>query len=159
MTNQSVSIRHQSPAGFGNQGRAKIMITPETGVKFENVAGIDEAIQLGRLQRSWVSWVKLFEILQGQQKRHKKRHDANKRIGSWQFISISSLSMVSITQFRLVKSFENTRPTRPGCILFSLGGHMNVLQEFTPQVTKNINKPLGKTMKHPTSKKKEPYDV
>ena len=30
-------------AGFGNQGRAKIMITPETGVKFENVAGIDEA--------------------------------------------------------------------------------------------------------------------
>eukprot|EP00438_Fugacium_kawagutii_P026198 Skav206693 [mRNA] locus=scaffold1764:142489:159539:+ [translate_table: standard] len=29
--------------GFGDQGRAKIMITPETGVKFENVAGIDEA--------------------------------------------------------------------------------------------------------------------
>jgi 2-keto-3-deoxy-6-phosphogluconate aldolase len=32
-----------SAPGFGNQGRAKIMITPETGVKFENVAGIDEA--------------------------------------------------------------------------------------------------------------------
>ena len=29
--------------GFGNQGQAKIMITPETGVKFEDVAGIDEA--------------------------------------------------------------------------------------------------------------------
>ncbi|CAL1146629.1 unnamed protein product [Cladocopium goreaui] len=29
--------------GFGNQGKAKIMIQPETGVKFENVAGIDEA--------------------------------------------------------------------------------------------------------------------
>ena len=32
-----------STPGFGDQGRAKIMITPETGVKFENVAGIDEA--------------------------------------------------------------------------------------------------------------------
>ena len=29
--------------GFGNQGQAKVMITPETGVKFEDVAGIDEA--------------------------------------------------------------------------------------------------------------------
>ena len=29
--------------GMGNQGQAKIMITPETGVKFEDVAGIDEA--------------------------------------------------------------------------------------------------------------------
>ena len=29
--------------GFGNQNKAKIMITPQTGVKFENVAGIDEA--------------------------------------------------------------------------------------------------------------------
>merc|ERR1719188_1428523 len=29
--------------GFGNQGKAKVMVTPETGVKFENVAGIDEA--------------------------------------------------------------------------------------------------------------------
>ena len=29
--------------GLGNQGQAKIMITPETGVKFEDVAGIDEA--------------------------------------------------------------------------------------------------------------------
>lgn len=41
-------LRSRSPGGggipgFGNQGRAKIMITPETGVKFENVAGIDEA--------------------------------------------------------------------------------------------------------------------
>lgn len=29
--------------GLGNQGKAQIMIEPETGVKFENVAGIDEA--------------------------------------------------------------------------------------------------------------------
>ena len=29
--------------GFGNQNKAKIMITPETGVKFQDVAGIDEA--------------------------------------------------------------------------------------------------------------------
>eukprot|EP00913_Durusdinium_trenchii_P015103 g14164.t1 len=41
-------LRSRAPGGggipgFGNQGRAKIMITPETGVKFENVAGIDEA--------------------------------------------------------------------------------------------------------------------
>eukprot|EP00913_Durusdinium_trenchii_P022039 g20711.t1 len=41
-------LRSRGPAGggipgFGNQGKAKIMITPETGVKFENVAGIDEA--------------------------------------------------------------------------------------------------------------------
>ena len=26
-----------------NQGKAQIMIQPQTGVKFENVAGIDEA--------------------------------------------------------------------------------------------------------------------
>ncbi|CAK8985182.1 unnamed protein product [Durusdinium trenchii] len=41
-------LRSRAPGGggipgFGDQGRAKIMITPETGVKFENVAGIDEA--------------------------------------------------------------------------------------------------------------------
>lgn len=41
-------LRSRAPGGggipgFGNQGRAKIMITPETGVKFGNVAGIDEA--------------------------------------------------------------------------------------------------------------------
>jgi len=41
-------LRSRSPGGggipgFGNQGQAKIMITPETGVKFEDVAGIDEA--------------------------------------------------------------------------------------------------------------------
>jgi len=29
--------------GFGQQNKAKVMITPETGVKFEDVAGIDEA--------------------------------------------------------------------------------------------------------------------
>jgi len=29
--------------GFGNQTKAKVMVTPETGVKFEDVAGIDEA--------------------------------------------------------------------------------------------------------------------
>jgi len=29
--------------GFGNQGKAKVMVTPDTGVAFENVAGIDEA--------------------------------------------------------------------------------------------------------------------
>merc|ERR1719188_1334784 len=29
--------------GFGQQNKAKIMMTPETGVKFEDVAGIDEA--------------------------------------------------------------------------------------------------------------------
>ncbi|CAK9008666.1 ATP-dependent zinc metalloprotease FtsH [Durusdinium trenchii] len=29
--------------GLGNQGKAQIMISPDTGVKFENVAGIDEA--------------------------------------------------------------------------------------------------------------------
>jgi cell division protease FtsH len=29
--------------GFGQQNKAKIMVTPETGVKFEDVAGIDEA--------------------------------------------------------------------------------------------------------------------
>ena len=42
-----------NPAGFGNQGRAKIMITPETGVKFENVAGIDEAIDFFGMAISW----------------------------------------------------------------------------------------------------------
>ncbi|CAE7811175.1 ftsH, partial [Symbiodinium sp. CCMP2456] len=41
-------LRSRAPGGggipgFGNQGQAKIMITPETGVKFEDVAGIDEA--------------------------------------------------------------------------------------------------------------------
>ncbi|CAE7378488.1 ftsH [Symbiodinium natans] len=41
-------LRSRTPGGggipgFGNQGRAKIMITPETGVKFQDVAGIDEA--------------------------------------------------------------------------------------------------------------------
>ncbi|CAE7254744.1 ftsH, partial [Symbiodinium pilosum] len=42
-------LRSRAPGGGGmpgfggDQGRAKIMITPETGVKFENVAGIDEA--------------------------------------------------------------------------------------------------------------------
>ena len=41
-------LRSRTPGGggipgFGNQGQAKIMITPETGVKFEDVAGIDEA--------------------------------------------------------------------------------------------------------------------
>merc|ERR1719188_1927071 len=29
--------------GFGQQNKAKVMVTPETGVKFEDVAGIDEA--------------------------------------------------------------------------------------------------------------------
>merc|ERR1719188_2197369 len=29
--------------GFGNQGKAKVVVDAETGVKFENVAGIDEA--------------------------------------------------------------------------------------------------------------------
>merc|ERR1719401_1771229 len=29
--------------GLGQQGKAQIMVTPETGVKFEDVAGIDEA--------------------------------------------------------------------------------------------------------------------
>ena len=29
--------------GMGNQGKAQIMISPDTGVKFDNVAGIDEA--------------------------------------------------------------------------------------------------------------------
>jgi len=29
--------------GFGNQGKAKVMVQPETGVKFADVAGIDEA--------------------------------------------------------------------------------------------------------------------
>jgi len=29
--------------GFGDQNKAKVMITPQTGVKFEDVAGIDEA--------------------------------------------------------------------------------------------------------------------
>ena len=40
-------LRSQSPQGGGlpgmNQGKAQIMIQPQTGVKFENVAGIDEA--------------------------------------------------------------------------------------------------------------------
>jgi len=42
-------LRSQSGAGgsgipgFGDQNKAKIQIQPETGVKFENVAGIDEA--------------------------------------------------------------------------------------------------------------------
>ena len=40
-------LRSQSPQGGGlpgmNQGKAQIMIEPQTGVKFENVAGIDEA--------------------------------------------------------------------------------------------------------------------
>ncbi|CAK8991940.1 unnamed protein product [Durusdinium trenchii] len=41
-------LRSQSPGtggipGLGNQGKAQIMISPDTGVKFENVAGIDEA--------------------------------------------------------------------------------------------------------------------
>jgi len=41
-------LRSRAPGGggipgFGNQGQAKIMITPETGVKFDDVAGIDEA--------------------------------------------------------------------------------------------------------------------
>ncbi|CAJ1338985.1 unnamed protein product [Effrenium voratum] len=41
-------LRSRAPGGggipgFGNQGKAKIMITPETGVAFKDVAGIDEA--------------------------------------------------------------------------------------------------------------------
>ncbi|CAK9062158.1 unnamed protein product [Durusdinium trenchii] len=41
-------LRSQNPGtggipGLGNQGKAQIMISPDTGVKFENVAGIDEA--------------------------------------------------------------------------------------------------------------------
>eukprot|EP00933_Yihiella_yeosuensis_P016019 TRINITY_DN13832_c0_g1_i1.p1 TRINITY_DN13832_c0_g1~~TRINITY_DN13832_c0_g1_i1.p1 ORF type:complete len:741 (-),score=213.75 TRINITY_DN13832_c0_g1_i1:458-2680(-) len=42
-------LRSRGPAGpggmpgFGNQSKAKVMVQPETGVKFQDVAGIDEA--------------------------------------------------------------------------------------------------------------------